>query len=113
MQKLNGIDLGTHHYERSGWTSMTNHISEQMHEILIDTLIKAEMPISVIDDSTDKGNVHFKIVHFQTIENDRPVIYFYKLIETKSETGSAGFEALEIAWKSKKTKSFIIICRII
>lgn len=107
LQKINGINLGFHHYERSGCTAITNHISEQMHEILINNLLKSKMPISIIiDDTTDAGNVHFKIVYFQTIENSNPVIYFYKLIETKSETGLAGFEALRSAWISEERKDF-------
>lgn len=41
-QKINGIDLGYHHYDRKGCTDITNHISEQMHEILINNLIKTK-----------------------------------------------------------------------
>lgn len=62
------------------------------------------MPISIIvDDSTDAGNIHYKIVYFQTIEEVNPVIYFYKLIKLESATGFGGFEALRKAWESEKS----------
>lgn len=108
LQKLNGVELGIHHYERSGCTAMTIEISKYMNEILIENLVKSQMPISIIiDDTTDAGNNHFKIVYFQTIEETNPVIYFYKLINTTSETGLAGFEALIDAWKSEENKQFL------
>lgn len=108
LQKLNGLDMGHHHYGRTGCTDMTIHISKHMHDILIKNLIKSQMPISVIvDDSTDAGNIHYKIVYFQTIEDFNPVIYFYKLINTTAETGLAGFEGLRLAWEAEDRKDFI------
>lgn len=99
--------MGYHHYERSGCTKMTIDISNHMHDTLIDSLIEGEMPISIIvDDSTDAGNVHYKIVYFQTIEVVSPLIYFYKLIEIKSATGCAGFEALRLSFESEKKADF-------
>lgn len=107
LQKLNGLNMGYHHYERTACTAMTIDISNAMHDTLIDSLIKSKMPISIIvDDTTDVKNVHFKIVYFQTIEVVNPVIYFYKLIELKSGTGLAGFEALQLSWQSEKRKEF-------
>lgn len=107
LQKLNGLNMGYHHYDRTACTTMTLHISEKMHDTLITNLLKAQMPISVIvDDTTDAGNIHYKIVYFQTIEEYSPVIYFYKLIETTSETGLAGFESLKLSWKNEIKKDF-------
>lgn len=98
LQKLNGLNMGYHHYERAGCNDMTLHTSKQMHDTLVENLIKSQMPILIIvDDTTDVGNIHYKIVYFQTIESLNPVIYFYKLIEMKAETGLAGFEGLRIA----------------
>lgn len=108
LQKINGVPLGLHHYERSACTEMTIEISKYMHEMLINSLIKNNMPISIIvDDTTDAGSIHYKIVYFQTMENTYPVIYFYKLIQTTSETGFAGFEALKNAWISEENKEFV------
>lgn len=99
--------MGTHHFERTSCIRMTIDISSNMHETLINSLIDNQMPISIIiDDSTDVGNVHYKIVYFQTIEVANPVIYFYKLIELTTGTGLGGFEALRIAWESDKRTDF-------
>lgn len=107
LQKLNGIDLGVHHYERSGCYAMTIELSNYFHEILIDNLIENKNPISlIVDDTTDMGNIHYKIVYLQTIEDTNPVIYFYKLLETKSESGISGFEALRDAFMSEKRVEF-------
>lgn len=78
LQKLNGLNMGTHHFERTSCVRMTIDISSNMHKTLISSLIDKQMSISIIiDDSTDVGNVHYKIVYFQTIEVTSPVIYFY------------------------------------
>lgn len=107
LQKLNGLNMGFHHYERFGCAAMTTDISNNMHAILIDNLIKSEMPISIIiDDTTDVKNNHYKVVYFQTIEEVNPVIYFYKLIELKSGTGFDGFEAMRLSWEAETKKEF-------
>ncbi|XP_031639159.1 E3 SUMO-protein ligase KIAA1586-like, partial [Contarinia nasturtii] len=108
LQQLNGLSMGWHHFDRTACTKITADISAYMHDTLINSLIQNEMPISIIiDDSTDAGNVHFKIVYFQTIESDRPVIYFYKLIELSAGTGIGGFQAITSAWESEKRTDFI------
>lgn len=107
LQKLNGINMGNHHFERTSCMRMTIDISSNMHETLINSLIDNQMPISIIIvDTTDVGNLHYKIVYFQTIEIANPVIYFYKLIELKTGTGLGGFEALRLAWESEKRTDF-------
>lgn len=47
-----------------------------------------------MNDNTDLSSVHYNIVYFQTIEDNPPLIYFYKLIELKKETGEADFNVL-------------------
>lgn len=107
LQKLNGINMGFHHYDRTACTRMTIDISNNMHDTLIAYLIKNNMPISIIvDDTTDVKNIHYKIVYFQTIEDVNPVVYFYKLVELKSGTGLGGFEALRQSWQSEEKKEF-------
>lgn len=114
LQNLNGLNMGIHHYDRQSCTKMTVDISMQMHETLINNLIESKMPISIIvDDSTDAGNIHYKIIYFQTIEAVNPVIYFYELIELKTGTGFGSFEALRIAWESEKNADFQLYMKII
>lgn len=76
---------------------MTLELSKQFHDILNENLIKNENPIFlIIDDTTDVGDNHYKIVYFQTIEDTHPAIYSYKPIETKSKSGISGFKTLRI-----------------
>lgn len=72
--------MGYHHYERSGCT-----------------------PISIIvDGSTDSGLIYYLIVYFQTVVNETPVIYFYRIIEIKDESSLGHFEALTHSWETEK-----------
>lgn len=108
LQKLNGLNMGFHHKDRTACATMAIDISDNMHDILIDNLIKSKMLISIIvDDTTDVKNVHFKVIYFQTIiEYNNPVIYFYKLTELKSGSGFDGFEAMRLSWESDPRKEF-------
>lgn len=75
------IDMGYHHFEIKGCTRITEFISETMHATLHDNLMAQNVPISIIlDGTTDSSRIHYLIVDFQTIENDYPVIYFYRLL---------------------------------
>ncbi len=65
-----------------------------MLQTLINHLTSNEYPIIIIVDTSDAGN-HYLSVLFQTIENERPVVYFYKMIELKNdETGHGMFSPL-------------------
>lgn len=49
LQKLNGVKMGVHHYDRKGATRMTESISNNMHKTLIQSLIQNDAPISLMD----------------------------------------------------------------
>lgn len=103
LQELNRIDMGYHHYDRSGCTRMTEFISETMHNTMIDTLLNKNVPISIIvDGTTDSSRIHYLIVYFQTIENDNPVIYFYRLLEVNDESALGLFTIITQAWEKEK-----------
>lgn len=102
LQKINGIDMGYHHYERTSCMRMTTVMSKTMHDTLIEQLLSKNVPISIIiDGTTDSSRIHYLIVYFQTMENDNPMIYFYRLIEVNDESSLGFFEALENAWKKE------------
>lgn len=103
LQKLNGIDMGFHHYEKTSCTRMTVFISEKMHSTLIENIMKTNVPVSIIvDGTTDSRLIHYLIVYFQTIENEIPMIYFYRLLELPDETSLGHFEVITKAWKEEK-----------
>lgn len=91
LQQHNGIDMGLHHYSRTGAIEMMEVISSVMHKSLIDHLLSKNIPISIIiDGTTDSNAKHTLIVYFQAIEDSSPVVYFYKLIETTSDGTAQG-----------------------
>lgn len=103
LQKLNGLEMGHHHYERTSCTRMTELISHSMHEVMLEQILKRNSPISIIvDGTTDSSRVHYMIVYFQTIEERNPVIYFYRILEVHKETSQGLFDALMNAWKNEK-----------
>ena len=91
-----GVDIGYHHYERTSATRMTEFLSDQMHKILISNFIlnrnMRTMPVSIIiDESADSNGRYYMVVYFQTIDNDVPIVYFYRLIEITSDETSQGY----------------------
>jgi len=97
LQAANGLSMGHHHLERTSATRMMMLISLDMHKTLIRSVCSKKLPISIIvDSSTDASQNHYLIVYFQRIENDVPVIYFYKLIKLAADESAAGlFRAIE------------------
>jgi len=81
-QQLNGVDLGYHHSNAQGATRIMEVISEEMHATLLKSLKGGNYPVSIVlNGSTSTDVVHFLVVLFQTLENNRPIVYFYRLIE--------------------------------
>lgn len=57
-------------------------INSDMHRVLISYLIQKQLPVSIIiDAATDASQKHNLVVLVQTLENYKPVIYFYKFIK--------------------------------
>ena len=92
LQRMNGIDLGRHHHDNNAAKRMCVFISDEMHKELINHLKTVDSPFSlIVDTSTDYAGNHFLIVLIRAFEFDknaeneitaeRPVVYFYRLIE--------------------------------
>ena len=96
LQKTHKINLGTHYSTKEGAMGIVESISRQMHEKLLANLKTEKNPISLImDTSDDFQKRHYLSVMFQTIEKNRPVVYFYRLIElTSDERGKGLYDAL-------------------
>lgn len=93
LQKANGVELGSFFANDKGASKLMGVIYERMREILIEYLKKNEKPLSLLIDTSTAGK-QFMSVLIQTLENDRPVVYFYDLIELNSETGLSMYSAL-------------------
>lgn len=96
LQKLNTADMGFHHYDRMGATRMKESISEYMHFLLIQHLVRNHPPFSmIVDTSDDIEGRHYMIVYFIGIEDNTPITYFYKLVEmTKGSTAQGHMDVL-------------------
>jgi len=81
LQKANGVNLGTHAFHDKAAADITKIISQQMHKRLLRRLINDDVEFSIlVDATTDSRNIPYFIVYIQTIEDNAPVIYFYRLI---------------------------------
>jgi hypothetical protein len=108
LQELNGVNIGYHHANKEGALRMTQFISSEMHKILLDHLLTNNYPCSIIvDGSTSLGLYHYLTVLIQTLEKEKPVVYFYKLIEVGADSSAEGLlRAFEEALKKDVRDSF-------
>jgi hypothetical protein len=95
LLRHHGVDVGYHHYDRRGAVRMVQVISTEMHETLLKTLLKKKYPCSlIVDTSTSIGLYHYLTVLIQTLEEERPVVYFYRLIEAGYDSTASGLLSL-------------------
>ena len=100
LQKLNGVNLGTHHFDRTSATKIMENISELMHSTLIKSLKENNQPLSIIlDTSTDATNNNFLLIYIRSIENNYPMTYFYRCLHITSETSESLFNVIKEALK--------------
>lgn len=91
MQNLNGVNVGYHHYDKNGAIRMIDSMSRYMHEILVNHLVKSASPFSIIlDTSSDIEGRHYMVTYLQAIEDNTPIVYFYKLIEMTQDVTAQG-----------------------
>jgi hypothetical protein len=103
LLKHHGVNVGFHHYDRKGATKMVEEIGKEMHKILINHLLNTQYPCSlIVDGSTSVGLIHYVTVLIQTLEKERPVVYFYKLIEMGLDSTAQGLmDSLEESFKKE------------
>lgn len=91
LQKINGVEMGYHHYENNGATSIVESMSRYIHKQLITHMLSKNSPFSIIiDGSTDSQETKYLIVYFQILENNIPIVVFYGLIEATSDCTAKG-----------------------
>lgn len=91
LQVKHGVNLGYHHFERSGAIAMLESMSNYMHKLLLKHMISKNLPFSIIlDGSTDKQGNKYIIIYFQILENNIPVMCFYRLVEASSDVTANG-----------------------
>lgn len=101
LLRLNGIEMGVHHFDKNGAQRISQSMSAHMHRQLL-------QPFSIIiDGSCDNTDTHYLIVYFQILENDVPSVVFYRLVETSSDVTALGyFKSLTEVLKSEEIDSY-------
>ena len=70
-------------------------MSNLMHSNLLGELKTVKPKISmIVDTSNDAKHNHYLSVLFQTIEKNRAIIYFYRLIKLRDETCKGMFDVI-------------------
>ncbi len=103
LQKLNGVDLGKHHFEKTSATRITENISKKMHDSFLTHLKKRQFPMSIIlDTSSDSANKNYLLIYIRTIEENYPITYFYRCLYVPTETSEYLFNKLVAAFDEDK-----------
>lgn len=93
-----GTGLGNHHRSKHSAQNMMIFISETMHFLFLQNLVKEQKPFTLIaDGSTDSSGNHIFLIYFQTLENGRPTVYLYRLIKTIGESARLIWQTVENA----------------
>ena len=80
---------------------MTAHISKEMHNILLKKIKEKKDPLTlIIDSSHDSSANHICILLFQTLEDDVPVVHFYRALHF-------GARSRGIDYQREITKAFV------
>ena len=85
LQQLNGIDMGFNFANQFAAARMTDFISQDMHQTLVQHLISCGTDWAlIVDETTDKSHKKYFAVLIQGIENYHSITYFYRSIEIRS-----------------------------
>lgn len=105
LLRINGIDMGVHHYDKNAATRMTQSMSSYMHRQLLQHMLSKNLPFSIIlDGSCDNTDNHYMIIYFQILENNVPSVVFYRLVETSSDVTALGyFNTITEKFKSEES----------
>ena len=72
--------------------AMLHFISTDLHEIFRKHLLSVKMPMSyIMNTATDTMGKYYLVIQFQTVENNKPVVYFYKLVPMGGDKSAEGY----------------------
>ncbi len=111
LMHLNGAPKGLHHYERRSAQRIVDFISEDMHVRLLEffKLRYGFDPVSlIVDGSTDVKQNHYLITYLQVLENNYPVVFFYRLLPMRQgETAQDILDTILRAWEEDGIKDYM------
>lgn len=109
LQRINGIDMGTHHDKQKGAKSITIFLGEKFHEDLIEFLLQKVTKISLmVDGSTLRNLEHVMICYLTYATNFKTTTVFYRMLKIGvDETARALFDHLINAFKEDQIEEFM------
>ncbi len=111
LMHLNGAPKGLHHYERRSAQRIVDFISKDMHKKLVDffKLRYGFDPVSlIVDGSTDVKQNHYLITYLQVLDNNNPLVYFYRLLPMRQgETAQDILDTILNAWEEDGIKEYM------
>ena len=100
LQKLNGANMGYHHYSQDAANEIQDLISNQMHIRLVNHIKESNTPVSIILDDSTYDKTHVMAVLLQVLEDSEPFVHFYRLIAFEGkEDAEAHYEKLKEAFE--------------
>ena len=88
---LSTYSMGFHHYDTRGAWCIADHITDQMHLELLKFLKADTSPLSlVVDSATDPSQNNFLCVFIQTLHQDKPKVFMYRVPGLGSDETAAG-----------------------
>lgn len=92
FMEMQGLPISIHHRHQKTPPIIANLISSEFHQTLLSYILHRNRPISIImDTSTDSRGNDFLVMLFQTLEQDKPVVYYYKLVRVKGDVTALGY----------------------
>ena len=90
-----GVKLGTHSLTRKAPPVYLREISKEYQRTLLEYLQKEKPPMSLILDSAmDSVGIEHVALLLQTLEYDKPVVYFLRLVKIGVDTTAEGYKTL-------------------
>ena len=91
LEKMNGLNMGTHFRDAAYAQKGQMFISQMMHENLVKYLKDEQPPVGLmIDESTDLSQHKYLVVLLQAPEKNIATVYFYKLLKIGSDETAPG-----------------------
>ena len=100
MQKLNGQNMGYHHYSEKSAHEIQAFLSEEMHNRFVQHIKDSNTPVTIIVDDTTYDKTHVMAVLLLILEDYEPHLHFYRLIQfEEQENAEAHYEKLKEAFE--------------
>ena len=88
-----GVNVGTKHRNEYSLSKLSTVLSPSFHKRLLQHLVRDKKYFSLICDGTTNRNIPYLVCLIQTLEDSRPIVYFWGLLVIT--TGESGYNMVE------------------